>query len=163
MASTGEVGCLGDNFEEAFLKALISVGFRFPIRSILLSSGPLDEKAEFVASARLLQERQIKIYCTEGTARFMQQYGIASDVLHWPLEQVEPNILDYLRKRRIDLVINIPKNYQEVELTNDYMIRRAAVDFGIPLVTNLQLAKRLVEATHRIRPEELQVKSWDEY
>jgi carbamoyl-phosphate synthase large subunit len=163
MASTGEVGCLGDNFEEAFLKALISVGFRVPVRSVLLSSGPLEGKAEFIPSARLLQDLGVKIYCTEGTARFMEQYSIPSDVLHWPLEAVEPNVLDYLRNRRIDLVVNIPKNYQEVELTNDYIIRRTAVDFGIPLITNLQLAKRLAEALHRIRPEDLAIKSWDEY
>ncbi len=163
MASTGEVGCLGDNFDEAFLKALIAVGFKFPIRSILLSSGPLEEKAEFIASARLLQEMGIKIYCTEGTARFMRQYAVPSEVLHWPLQQLQPNILEYLRNRRIDLVVNIPKDYQELELTNDYMIRRTAVDFGVPLVTNLQLAKRLVESLHRIRPGALQIKSWDEY
>jgi carbamoyl-phosphate synthase large subunit len=163
MASTGEVGCLGDSFEEAFLKALISVGFRFPIRSILLSSGPLEGKAEFISSVRLLQELGVKMYCTEGTAKFMQQYGIYTDVLHWPLESVKPGILDYLRNREIDLVVNIPKNYQEVELTNDYMIRRTAVDFNIPLITNLQLAKRLVEALYKVGPDGLQVKSWDEY
>jgi carbamoyl-phosphate synthase large subunit len=163
MASTGEVGCLGDNFEEAFLKALISVGFRFPIESILLSTGPLENKAAFIPSARLLQDLGIKIYCTDGTAKFLEQYGIASEILHWPLDKAQPSVLDYLRNRQIDLVVNIPKNYQELELTNDYMIRRTAVDFGIPLITNLQLAKRLAESLHRIRPEALQVKSWDEY
>ena len=163
MASTGEVGCLGDNFNEAFLKALISVGFRFPIRSILLSSGPLENKAAFIPSARLLQDLGIKIYSTKGTARFMEQYGIPSEALPWPLDQAEPRILDHLRNRRIDLVVNIPKNYQETELTNDYIIRRTAVDFGIPLITNLQLAQRLAEALYQVRPEALQIKSWDEY
>lgn len=163
MASTGEVGCLGDTFEEAFLKALISVGFRVPIRSILLSSGPLEQKAEFLPSARLLQCMGVKIYCTKGTAAFMEQYGIQSDILHWPLESAQPGILDYLQSGKIDLVVNVPKNYQEMELTNDYIIRRTAVDFGVPLITNLRLAKRFVEALRRFSPEALQIKSWDEY
>lgn len=163
MASTGEVGCLGDDFEEAFLKALISVGFKVPIHSVLLSTGPLEEKAEFVSSARTLQAMGVKIYSTRGTAQFMKQYGIDAEVLHWPLEKKSPNVLEYLTGRRLDLVINIPKNYQEEELTNDYIIRRKAVDFGIPLITNLQLARRFVDAISRKQPSELSVKSWDEY
>ncbi|MFQ5754119.1 MAG: ATP-grasp domain-containing protein, partial [bacterium] len=120
MASTGEVGCLGDDFEEAFLKALISVGFKLPIRSILISTGPLENKAEFISSARLLQDLGIHIYSTKGTAQFMKQYGIESNILYWPLEKKSPNVLEYISNRKIDLVINIPKNYQEEELTNDY-------------------------------------------
>lgn len=163
MASTGEVGCLGKDFEEAFLKALISVGFKVPIHSVLISTGPLENKAEFIQSARQLQELGVKLYSTRGTARFMKQYGIVVDVLNWPLEKKEPNVLDYLSRRRIDLVINIPKNFQEEELTNDYIIRRKAVDFGIPLITNLQLAKRFVEALLMKQASDLSVKSWDEY
>lgn len=163
MASTGEVGCLGDDFEEAFLKALISVGFKLPIRTILISTGPLENKAEFISSARLLKDLGVHIYATRGTSHFMKQYGIETEILNWPLEKKSPNVLEYISNRKIDLVINIPKNYQEEELTNDYIIRRKAVDFGIPLVTNLQLARRFVEALTRKPLPELYIKSWNEY
>jgi carbamoyl-phosphate synthase large subunit len=163
MSSTGEVGCLGDDFEEAFLKALLSVGFKLPVHSILLSAGPLEQKAEFVSSARALQEMGVKIYSTKGTAKFLEQYGLSTEILHWPLEEKSPNIVEYLSGRKIDLVINIPKNYQEQELTNDYIIRRTAVDFGIPLITNMQLARRFVEAVQIKQNTKLQIKSWDEY
>jgi len=163
MASTGEVACLGNDFEEAFLKALISVGFRLPIRSVLISTGPLENKADFIPGARLLQENGVKIYSTRGTADFMRQYQIETVILNWPLEKKSPNVLEYLTKRKIDLVINIPKNFQEEELTNDYIIRRKAVDFGIPLITNVQLAKRFCESFAQRNVNQLQVKSWDEY
>ncbi|MCG8603562.1 carbamoyl-phosphate synthase (glutamine-hydrolyzing) large subunit [bacterium] len=163
MASTGEVGCLGDDFEEAFLKALISVGFELPIKTILISTGPLDNKAEFVSSARLLRDLGVKIYSTKGTSEFMSQYNIDAEVLHWPLEGKSPNILEFISDGKLDVVINIPKNFQEEELTNDYMIRRNAVDYGIPLITNLQLAKRFVEAISAKPSSELQIKCWAEY
>lgn len=163
MASTGEVGCLGNEFEEAFLKALISVGFKLPIRSILLSTGPLENKADFIESARMLRDLNVKIYSTRGTAEFMRQYQIETEILNWPLERKQPNVLDYLTNREFDLVINIPKNFQEEELTNDYIIRRRAVDFGIPLITNLQLANRFCEALAKKTVAELQIKSWDAY
>ncbi|MFQ5649584.1 MAG: carbamoyl-phosphate synthase (glutamine-hydrolyzing) large subunit [bacterium] len=163
MASTGEVGCLGADFNEAFLKALISVGFKLPIRTILMSTGPLESKADFVANARLLHEMGVKIYCTRGTARFMRQYGVEAEVLNWPLEKKSPNVLEYISSGKLDLVLNIPKNFQEEELTNDYIIRRHAVDFGVPLITNLQLAKRLVEAMSTLQLEDLEIRSWDEY
>lgn len=163
MSSTGEVGCLGDDFEEAFLKAMLSVGKRLPIRSVLLSTGPLEDKAAFVPSARALQAHGVRLYATRGTADFMRQYGVETDTLHWPLEKASPNVLDYLGEGRVDLVINIPKNYQEEELTNDYTIRRRAVDFDVPLITDLQLAQRFVEALVTRRIDDLRVKSWDEY
>jgi carbamoyl-phosphate synthase large subunit len=163
MSSTGEVGCLGDDFEEAFLKAMLSVGKRAPIGSVLLSTGPRESKADFVESARALQALGVRLYATRGTAEFMKQYGIELQALHWPLERTSPNVLDYLGDGRIDLVINIPKNYQEEELTNDYMIRRRAVDFAIPLITEMRLAQRFVEALVAKKLEDLQVKAWDEY
>jgi carbamoyl-phosphate synthase large subunit len=163
MVSTGEVGCLGDDFEEAFLKALISIGFKLPVRSVLISTGPLENKAEFISSARLLKNMDIQIYATRGTSQFMKQYGIDTQILNWPLEKESPNVLEFLTSGKIDLVINIPKNYQEVELTNDYIIRRKAVDYGIPLITNLQLAKRFCEALANKPLEELLIKSWEEY
>ena len=163
MASTGEVGCLGDDFEEAFLKALISVGFKFPLKNILISTGPLENKAEFISSAKLLKEAGVQIFATRGTSRFMKQYDIETKVLNWPLEKKSPNVLEFLSNGAVDLVINIPKNFQEEELTNDYIIRRKAVDLGIPLITNLQLAKRFVEAISRKQFSELRITSWNEY
>jgi carbamoyl-phosphate synthase large subunit len=146
MSSTGEVGCLGDDFEEAFLKALISVGFRFPVRSALLSTGPLADKLTFIESARLMQSLGIRFYATRGTAEFLAEHGIPSTLVHWPLENGSPTATEVIEKQQVDLVINIPKNYQETEVTNDYYIRRKAVDFGIPLLTNIQMANRLAEA-----------------
>ena len=163
MASTGEVGCLGDDFEEAFLKALISVGFKFPLKNILISTGPLENKAEFISSARLLKEAGVQIFATRGTSKFMKQYDIEAKILNWPLEKKSPNVLEFLSNGALDLVINIPKNFQEEELTNDYIIRRKAVDFGIPLITNLQLARRFVEAISRKQLSELRITSWNEY
>jgi carbamoyl-phosphate synthase large subunit len=161
MNSTGEVGCLGDDFEEAFLKALLSVGFRLPVTRVLLSTGPVEHKAAFLESARTLCDLGVELFATEGTVAFLAENGIQAHRLHWPNEASSPNAMEYLGQRRLDLVINIPKNTQEEELTNDYLIRRGAADFGIPLITNIQLAQRLVEAIKR--PDELQVKSWQEY
>jgi len=157
------VACLGDDFEEAFLKSLLSVGYKLPIKNILLSTGPITTKAMFLASTRKLEELGMNFFATGGTARFMEEHGIQVKELHWPLSGKSPNILDYLRERKIDLVINIPKNYQEEELTNDYIIRRMAVDFAIPLFTNVRLARRFVEAISRKSIKDLQIKSWSEY
>jgi carbamoyl-phosphate synthase large subunit len=165
MASTGEVGCLGDDFEEAFLKALLSVGYRLPVRSILLSTGPIEDKASFLESAQILGRLGISLFATQGTADFLLAHGVSTTVLHWPLEGKTPNTLDFISQRRVDLVINIPKNFREDELTNDYLIRRRAVDFDIPLITNIQLAQRFVEALERKQGvlDSLEIKSWSEY
>lgn len=163
MASTGEVACLGDDFNEAFLKSLISVGFKMPIKTVLLSTGPIDSKAEFLESSKILKKMGFKFYATKGTADFMRANNIKVKVLHWPLENKEPNVLTYIANKKIDLVINIPKNAQREELDNDYLIRRKAVDFNIPLITNIKLAKRLVEAMSNINLGDLKIKSWDEY
>jgi carbamoyl-phosphate synthase large subunit len=163
MASTGEVACLGWDFDEAFLKALISVGYRFPVESVLLSTGPIHSKAAFLAGARKLAKLGVRFYATAGTAEFMQRNGLEPTVLRWPLEEGSPNTLEYIKGHRVDLVINIPKHHQEEELTNDYMIRRAAVDFGVPLITNLQLAQRLADALYRIPIDQLKVRSWRQY
>ena len=163
MASTGEVACLGDDFNEAFLKSLISVGFSFPRKTILLSTGPIDSKTELLKSTKILEELGFKFYATKGTADFMKANGIKADVLYWPLEDKEPNALSCIADGKIDLVINIPKNIEKEELDNDYLIRRKSVDFGVPLITNLQFAKRFVEAIYKISLEDLKVKSWDEY
>jgi carbamoyl-phosphate synthase large subunit len=163
MASTGEVGCLGDDFEEAFLKSLLSVGFRLPIRSALLSTGPIESKAAFLESAHTLQQLGVKLYATKGTAAFLRANGVEATHLHWPNEQASPNTMEYLSKQKIDLVINIPKDSGEAELANDYQIRRKSADFGIPLITNIQLAQRLVEALAKKRLADLEIKSWQEY
>ena len=163
MASTGEVGCLGDDFEEAFLKALLSVGYTLPIKNVLLSTGPIESKADFLNSTRVLEKMGVNFYATGGTATFMQENDIKVTTLNWPLSKQKPNVIEYLENGVIDLVINIPKNYQEEELTNDYIIRRRAVDFAIPLFTNLQLARRFVEAISRKSLQDLQIKSWREH
>jgi len=163
MASTGEVACLGDDFNEAYLKSFISVGLRIPKKNILLSTGPIHSKAEFLESTRLLDKMGFKFFATKGTANFMKANGVKADVLYWPLENKEPNALSYISDGKIDLVINIPKNIEKDELDNDYLIRRKAVDFDVPLITNLQSAKRFVEAIYRTKFEDLNVKSWDEY
>jgi carbamoyl-phosphate synthase large subunit len=163
MASTGEVACLGRDFDEAFLKSLISVGYKFPLKSILISSGTIESKSELLEPARQLIKLGIKFYATPGTAKFMQSNGIPVETLEWPLDGKSPNVGDYLKSGKIDLVINIPKNFQEEELTNDYIIRRTAVDYKIPLITNRQLAMRLAEALTNKNPFELEIKSWNEY
>ena len=163
MSSTGEVACIGDDFEEAFLKAFLSVGYKLPVKSVLLSTGTPESKMQFLESSRMMAGMGIRFFATGGTADFLRKHGLDAEVLHWPLEEKSPNTLEVIRGRRVDLVINIPKNTQEEELTNDYIIRRAAVDHGVPLVTNLQLAMRLVEALAAKRPRDLKVKSWSEY
>lgn len=163
MTSTGEVACLGDNFEEAFLKSLLSVGFKIPNKNILLSTGPMYSKIEFLESTLLLKKLGYKFYATLGTAKFMKENGIQAEILHWPLEKKEPNTLTYIEKKKIDLVINIPKNIEKEELDNDYLIRRRAIDFNVPLITNLQTAKRFTEAIFQINKNDLKIKSWNEY
>jgi carbamoyl-phosphate synthase large subunit len=163
MASTGEVACLGDDFEEAFLKALLSVGYHLPVRNVLLSTGPVESKAAFLAYSKRLAKMGMNLYATQGTFDFLQENGTKSTMLHWPDEGRSPNVIEYLNSGKIDLVINIPKNYQEHELTNDYRIRRTSVDLNIPVITNIQLAERFVEALSRKTLGDLQVKSWAEY
>ena len=163
MASTGEVACFGDDFNEAYLKALMSVGYRFPFKNVLVSTGPIESKAELLEPMQNLLSLGIKFYATHGTAKFLKQNGIPVKKLYWPLDEKEPNVIDYIKSGKIDLVINIPKNFQKDELTNGYLIRRAAVDFNIMLVTNRQLAMRLVEALVDKKTEDLKIKSWKEY
>ncbi len=163
MASTGEVGCVGDDFDEAFLKALLSVGFRLPIRSVLLSTGPLADKVAFTESARLLHGLGIRLYATLGTAEFLERSGIPATPVRWPSEGGTPNALELIDRKEVDLVINVPKHFQEAELSNDYLIRRRAVDFGIPLLTNIQLANRLAEALARKGIDDLKIRDLQSY
>jgi len=163
MASTGEVACIGDSFEEAFLKALLSAGFTYPERNILLSTGPFESKAKFLPTAKRLHELGFQLYATQGTSDFMKYHDIHSDVLYWPLQKKEPNTLSYIAERKLDLVINIPKSIDEEELTNDYIIRRKCIDHNIPLITNLQFAERFIGAISIMKLEDLSIKSWNEY
>ena len=163
MASTGEVGCLGDDFEEALLKSMLSVGYRLPIRTVLLSLGPIESKAEMLPAIRLLNERGVKLYATKGTAEFLERSGIHAQAVEWPLDDVSPNAIDFIRDDHPDLVINIPKDDRPDELTNGYMIRRASVDFNVPLITNRQVAMRFIEAVSHTTMDEITTKSWREY
>ncbi len=163
MASTGEVACLGDDFNEAFLKSFLSTGYRMPQKAVMLSTGTLKDKAEFLNETKKLYAMGLKFYATNGTAKFLKQHNIEAEVLYWPLEKEEPNIMTYLNEGKIDLVINIPKNEEKYELDNDYLIRRKAVDMNVNLITNIQVAKRFVKALYRLNVHTLSVKSWDEY
>lgn len=163
MASTGEVACLGDDFNEAFLKSFISTGYKIPKKGIMLSTGTPKDKAEFLEDAKKLYAMGLKFYATKGTAEFLKKYGIKAQVLHWPLIKKEPNVLTYLNNVKIDLVINIPKSEEKFELDNDYLIRRKAIDMNINLITNVQVAKRFVKAMEKYDEKNLPVKSWDEY
>lgn len=163
MASTGEVGCIGEGFYEAILKAMLSVGYTIPRKGILLSTGPARSKVELLNSARTLREKGYRLYATRGTRDFLVNAGIEAETAWWPDEDKKPNTLDLIRNREVDLVVNIPKNLSSDELNNDYAIRRAAVDYNIPLLTNARLASAFILAFCRMDPDELEIKSWDEY
>ncbi len=163
MASTGEVGCIGDSFYEAILKAMLSVGYRIPEKNIMISSGPTKSKTMLLECCRQLHENNYSIFATPGTAKFLKANEVPSTVLHWPDEKADPNVLEYIRHRKLDLVVNIPKNLSKHELDNDYSIRRSAVDFNIPLITNPNLAAAFIMAFCKIKPGEMEIKSWNEY
>ncbi len=164
MASTGEVGCLGEDFYEAFLKSLISVGYTLPPKSVLFSAGTIESKADLLPAARVLHSMGVTFYATDGTAAFLVENDIPTIRVHWPLDrEARVSAVDYIRDGKIDMVINIPKSEQVEELTNGYMIRRAAVDHGVPLITNRQIAQRLAEALSRVDLANMDIKSWGEY
>ncbi|MBN2482110.1 MAG: carbamoyl-phosphate synthase (glutamine-hydrolyzing) large subunit [Bacteroidales bacterium] len=163
MASTGEVGCIGENFYEAILKAMLSVGYTYPKKNILLSTGPMRSKVELIPGCKLLADKGFNLFATRGTAQFLEMNNIPCTTLYWPDEDKKPNTLDYLKNRIIDLVINIPKDLSKVELSNDYTIRRSAVDYNIPLITNARLASAFLQAICTIDIAEITIKSWGEY
>ncbi len=163
MSSTGEVGCIGENYYEAILKSMLSVGYRIPEKNILLSTGPSKSKAELLEPCRLLVDKGYNLYATAGTADFLNANNIKTEKLHWPDKKEEPNTLTYLRQKKIHLVINIPKDLSSKELDNDYTIRRSAIDFNIPLITNTRLASAFLTAICKIKLDEIAIKSWDEY
>ena len=163
MASTGEVGCIGEDFHEAILKSMISVGYAIPKKNVLLSTGDSRSKMDMLSAAKALQSRGYNIFATKGTAEFLELNGVHATVLHWPDQKEQPNTLDYIKEKKIDLVVNIPKNLSKDELNNDYTIRRSAIDFNIPLITNARLASAFIIAFCRLAPEDIKIKSWNEY
>ena len=163
MASTGEVACLGDDFDEAFLKSLISTGVNISPKSVLLSTGSLKNKTDFLSEARLLAGMGIQLYATEGTANFFKENNITVESVQWQLKGDVPEVISVLNDRKVDLVINIPKDAEAQSLENDYNVRRKAVDLNISLITNIEFAKRYVRAIHKYSSDILTVKSWDEY
>lgn len=164
MASTGEVACLGDQVHEAYLKAMLAVGARVPRAGALLSTGTIAGKVAFLESARRLRGFGLPLYATAGTRAFLAQNGIEAQLLHWPHEDRQPSAVDFIRSGAVDLVINVPKSFEPDELSNDYLIRRAAVEHDVTLLTNIQAATLFVAAVTALRPDrDLQIKAWSEY
>jgi carbamoyl-phosphate synthase large subunit len=162
MSSTGEVGCLGDDMNEALLNALIATGYSLPKKSILISSGGARGKMDLLDACKMLKQKGYDIYGTHGTAKYLNDNGVEATAVAWPDEEGE-NVMDMIAQHRFDLIINVPKNQTKRELTNGYKIRRAAIDHNIPLMTNARLAKAFIEAFTSKRLEDLQIKSWQEY
>ncbi len=163
MASTGEVGCIGEDYYEALLKSMLSVGYRIPKQNIMLSTGETKSKVELLAGCKMLVERGINLFATRGTAEFLKSNGIDAQVVYWPDEKAEPNVMDLIRNKKFDMVINVPKNLSKTELNNDYEIRRGAIDFNIPLITNARLASAFINGLCKWDIDKLPIKSWDEY
>lgn len=164
MSSTGEVGCLGDDTNAALLKSMLSVGYRIPKKSVLLSTGGAKQKAEMLETARLLIANYYELYATGGTSAYLSENGVPNTRVYWPSETgQQPQALALLKERKIDMVVNIPKNLTVHELTNGYHIRRAAIDLNIPLLTNSRLACAFIQAFCSTKLENIDIKSWDEY
>lgn len=163
MASTGEVGCIGDDTSCAVLKAMLSVGYRIPQKNILLSTGSTEQKVDMLPAARQLQRKGYKLFATGGTSKFLTENGIENTRVYWPSEDGQPQALDMLHKKEIDMVVNIPKNLTAGELSNGYKIRRAAIDLNIPLITNARLAGAFINAFCTMSVDDLGIKSWAEY
>ena len=164
MTSTGEVACIGDSYYEALLKSLLSVGQAIPKHNVLISSGPARSKVELLSATEMLLKYGFKVYATAGSAEFLFQHGVKDiEVLGWPDEEGAPTVIDYIKQKRIDLVINIPKNQTRRELDNGYKIRRAAIDFNIPLLTNARLASSFIMAVCLVGDKGLAIRSWGSY
>lgn len=165
MSSTGEVGCLGDDFDEALLNALIATGYKIPKKSVLFSSGATKSKVDLLDASHMLHQKGYDIYATAGTAAFLNSHGIPTTPVFWPDERphAENNVMKMIAEHKFELIVNIPKNHTKRELTNGYRIRRGAIDHNIPLITNARLAKAFIEAFCHLKQEDIQIKSWQEY
>ena len=164
MSSTGEVGCLGDDTNQALLKSMLSVGHRIPKHTVLLSTGSAKQKADMLGAARMLVNHGYKLYATGGTSRFLTENGIENTLVYWPSEEgQQPQALDMLREHKIDMVVNIPKDLTVSELSNGYKIRRAAIDLNVPLITNSRLASAFINAFCTLSIDDIDIKAWGEY
>ena len=163
MASTGEVGCLGQDTSCALLKAMLSVGYRIPQKGILLSTGAPKQKVDMLEAARMLQQQGFTLYATGGTSAFLEENGVKTVRVYWPSEEGTPQALDLLHRKEIDMVVNIPKNLSSSELDNGYKIRRSSIDLNIPLITNARLASAFIGAFCSMKVEDLAIQSWNEY
>ena len=163
MASTGEVGCIGTDTSCAVLKAMLSVGYRIPEKSVLLSTGNAKQKADTLEAARMLQKKGYKLYATGGSSHFLTENGVENTRVYWPSEEGKPQALDMLHRKEIDMVVNIPKNLTAGELDNGYKIRRAAIDLNVPLITNARLASAFINAFCTMTINDIAIKSWSEY
>ena len=164
MASTGEVGCLGEDSRSALLKSMLSVGQRIPEKNILLSTGDGKQKAEMLAACLMLRDHGYKLFATPGTSRYLTENGIENTMVYWPSEEgKQPQALDMLHDKEIDMVVNVPKNLSTGELSNGYKIRRAAIDLNIPLITNARLASAFINAFCTLKLDDLEIKCWQEY
>ncbi|MBU3809883.1 MAG: carbamoyl-phosphate synthase (glutamine-hydrolyzing) large subunit [Candidatus Phocaeicola faecipullorum] len=163
MASTGEVGCIGDDTSCAVLKAMLSVGYRIPEKNILMSTGTLKQKVDLLQAARALKAKGYNIFATGGSSKFLTENGVENTRVYWPSEEGHPQALEMLHKKEIDMVVNIPRDLTPTELENGYKIRRAAVDLNIPLVTNARLASAFINAFCTMSIDDIAIKSWEEY
>ena len=163
MASTGEVGCLGEDSRTALIKSMLSVGHRIPKKNILLSTGDGKQKAEMLAACQMLQAHGYTLYATGGTSRYLTENGIKNNLVYWPSEEGHPQAIDMLHNHEIDMVVNVPKNLSSSELSNGYKIRRAAIDLNVPLITNARLASAFIYAFCTVKLDELDIKCWQEY
>ena len=163
MASTGEVGCLGEDSRTALIKSMLSVGHRIPKKNILLSTGDGKQKAEMLAACQMLQAHGYTLYATGGTSRYLTENGIKNNLVYWPSEEGHQQAIDMLHNHEIDMVVNVPKNLSSSELSNGYKIRRAAIDLNVPLITNARLASAFIYAFCTVKLDELDIKCWQEY
>ena len=163
MSSTGEVGCLGDDYHEALLNALIATGYSIPKKNILISSGEAHGKVDLLEPSQMLAANGYTLYATKGTAKFLKENGVEAIEVSWPDEEGDNKIMDMISAHAFDLIINVPKNHTKRELTNGYKIRRGAIDHNIPLLTNARLAKAFIESFCAMKLEDIQIKSWQEY
>jgi carbamoyl-phosphate synthase large subunit len=168
MASTGEVGCIGDNTDTALLKSMLSVGHRIPKKTVLLSTGGAKQKADMLDAARMLVKHGYELYATAGTSKYLTDNGVENTRVLWPSEENDapsdaPSALNLLHSHQIDMVVNIPKDLTTHELTNGYKIRRAAIDLNVPLITNARLAAAFIEAFCKVGLDGIGIKAWGEY
>ena len=163
MASTGEVGCLGEDSRSALLTSMLSVGHRVPKKNILMSTGGAKQKVEMLDAAKMLVEHGYNIFATPGSSRYLTENGIQNTMVYWPSEEGKPQAIEMLHNREIDMVVNVTKNLTSGELTNGYKIRRAAIDLNIPLITNARLASAFINAFCNVKLDDLAIKSWQEY